>query len=151
MESDVTDCIVTTTKSGWNRPDTVEGGKRMRSHRAAWIRAYGAIPSGMCVCHKCDNPQCVNPEHLFLGSHTDNMRDMWAKGRARPHKYERGAKHPRPKAKLTEETAIYAMVRLLAGESQKSVAASFGVDQSCISHLWRGHTWSHCFQEGGLL
>ena len=147
----MSDCVVTTTKSGRNRPDTTIGGKRMRSHKAAWIRAYGPIPEGMCVCHKCDNPQCINPEHLFLGTHTDNMRDMWAKGRARPRKFETGASHPRSTAKLTEETAVYAMARLLAGERQKSVAAAFGVDQSCISNLWSGRTWSHCFQEGGQL
>ena len=127
-------------------------GRMVKAHRAAFMEHWGVdLPSRVHVLHECDNPLCVNPEHLFLGTHTDNMRDMWAKGRARPRKFETGSNHPRPMAKLTEETAIYAMARLLAGERQKSVAAAFGVDQSCISNLWSGRTWSHCFQEGGQL
>lgn len=53
-------------------------------HRVMWAHANGPIPLGMYVCHKCDNPRCVNPEHLFVGSAGDNQRDMARKGRARP-------------------------------------------------------------------
>ena len=56
-------------------------GKRYRAHRAAWIMAHGPIPDGMMVCHRCDNPPCCNPEHLFLGSAKDNAEDMVSKGR----------------------------------------------------------------------
>lgn len=58
-------------------------GKAIGAHRAAWVRANGAIPSGMVVCHKCDNGLCVNVEHLFLGSMADNMKDCIKKGRFR--------------------------------------------------------------------
>jgi hypothetical protein len=58
-------------------------GKTYLAHRFAWLANNAEIPDGMCVCHKCDNRKCINPEHLFLGTRTDNMRDMIAKGRQR--------------------------------------------------------------------
>lgn len=65
---------------GWDGERYVE----MRAHRAAWSLANAQpVPEGMSVMHSCDNPICVNPDHLSLGTHTDNVRDMWAKGRAR--------------------------------------------------------------------
>lgn len=57
------------------------------AHRHSWELANGPIPAGMYVCHRCDNPRCVRPDHLFLGTHQDNVTDMMAKGR---HRYERG-------------------------------------------------------------
>jgi len=97
----------------------------------------------MFVCHKCDNPGCVNLDHLFLGTPQDNARDMIAKGRANMTRVHQG--HRNPRAKLTEETAIAAMARLLCGESQASVARGFGVGPTTITNLWSGRSWSHLF------
>jgi len=57
--------------------------RTMYAHRVVWCLRYGQPPNGMCILHRCDNPLCVNPDHLFLGTHADNMRDASAKGRAK--------------------------------------------------------------------
>ncbi len=97
----------------WNGASTVQGygqtvyeGKSILAHRLSWIIHFGEIPKGegfhgTCVLHKCDNPSCVNPDHLFLGSNQDNMDDMKRKGRQAWKKGE-----PRSNAKLKPEQEI---------------------------------------------
>lgn len=109
------------------------------THRVAWIIANGAIPEGMEVCHHCDNPPCCNAEHLFLGSHLDNMRDCKLKGR--------NTWTPRPGetnnlAKLTEEDVRE--IRALAGSmTYKEIASLFGVTRANVGFIINRKTWSH--------
>lgn len=110
------------------------------AHRASFFIATGIDPGDQCVCHKCDNPPCVNPDHLFLGSLADNNADMLAKGRAS------GGSFPgemAPWSKLTEDD-----VRIIRSEyafhgGGRKAAKRFGVTTSTISCIQRGKTWTH--------
>jgi hypothetical protein len=106
------------------------------AHRVSWVLAHGDIPDGMWVLHRCDNPPCVNPAHLFLGTRDDNMRDAMSKGRM-----ARGSRAGR--AKLTESDVR--VMRALRGEgwTQVRLAERFGICQSEVSNVLRGATWRH--------
>jgi hypothetical protein len=97
------------------------------AHRASWEIFNGSIPDGLFVCHHCDNPSCVNPEHLFLGTPCDNMRDMAQKGRGRKPviKVKKGVY-----LKLTDD-----QIRLIRQDVRtlSEIAKDYAVDQSTIS------------------
>lgn len=121
-----------------------------RAHRASWIIATGEDPGKLCVLHRCDNPRCVRPEHLFLGTRTDNARDRESKrrslvGEALPH------------AKLTPEI-VRAMraryVKTLSGfgygskgavqpDGLSAIAAAFGVSRATVHLAVTRRTWRH--------
>jgi hypothetical protein len=96
--------------------------------------AYGDVPDGLYVCHKCDNRSCVNPEHLFLGTQADNIADCKHKGRAAI--YDR---HGR--AKLSREQAIEAVLERRAGVRLKDLAEKYGLSLSGIARVCRGEYW----------
>lgn len=112
---------------------TWRAGRQQGAHRVAYEVFVGPIPKGMLVCHHCDNPACVNPEHLFLGTPAQNSGDMREKGRS-----VRG--EGRHNAKLTEELVL--QIRGASG-SQRSIAARFGVSQSRVSLIKNQKTWAH--------
>lgn len=99
--------------------------KQMFAHRLAWQRAYGPIPEGLHVCHHCDTPACVNPNHLFIGSDADNQRDKTLKGRQ-----PKGATHYATKLTDAQLIAIRNDLR-----PQHQIAAEYGITQGHVSDI----------------
>jgi hypothetical protein len=115
------------------------GRGKVLAHRHAWEITNGPIPDGLDVLHRCDNPPCVRPDHLFLGTHTDNMRDMFTKGRRAT---KRGTSHPN--ARMTEEDVRWAKAEYAKGGTTiKHLAASLGVSKSTLRVAIRGIRWQH--------
>ncbi|AUR85686.1 homeodomain-like protein [Vibrio phage 1.079.O._10N.286.45.E9] len=114
-------------------------GKTMLYHRASFELHVGKIPDGMMVCHKCDNPRCVNPIHLFIGTAKDNMDDKIAKGRHVGAK--KGSNHHG--AKLVEWQVKEIKNLLNTGESQYKIAEMYGVSQTSINNIKTGKRWKY--------
>lgn len=104
--------------------------KSWLAHHVAWILTFGPIPKGLLVCHKCDNPSCVNPYHLFIGTQADNIQDAVRKGRMN--------------TKLTEEDVLdirkwYAE----GGWTRQELADAFDISRSQVSRIIFRKQWSH--------
>lgn len=108
------------------------------AHRVSYALYYGQSPGEMLVCHKCDNPMCVNPTHLFLGTVADNTADMVTKGRAR-NGDQRGERNGC--AKLSAESVSEIRKLISAGRKNTWIAARYGVTHQLISRIRRGHAW----------
>lgn len=111
--------------------------RQLLAHRFADQSVRGPIPRGVNVLHRCDNPKCVNPRHLWRGTHQENMADKIAKGRQRSGKVW-GEKHH--KAKLTEADVRHIRARV---ESVSAAAAKFGVSKFTINNIRSGKGWAH--------
>ena len=136
------------------------------AHRVSWVIHNGAIRNNLCVLHRCDNPSCVRPSHLFLGTRTDNAIDRVRKGRSacgdthssrtHPERVARGLRHgsrTHPErvacgericsSKLTESAVVEILALKHSGVRAKVVAQGFGVHSGSIYYLWAGKTWKH--------
>ena len=112
-------------------------GRHMRAHRVAWFVMVGKIPKGMHVCHVCDVPLCVNPSHLWVGDHEQNMKDMVRKGRHRSNPL-RG--HLATNAKLREVDIIPIGIE---PRFHKEIAKDYGVSAGLISRVKTRRAWAH--------
>lgn len=110
-------------------------GRGVMAHRSVWTLVNGPIPDGLCVLHKCDRPQCVNPAHLFLGTKTDNNTDMQMKGRS-----ARGQKNGM--CKLTPLVVSEIRRRRRDGETCVAIANSVGVSNQLVSRIARQEAWA---------
>lgn len=120
--------------SGYGRINLGERGAGVeRAHRVSWTIQNGYIKDGLCVLHKCDNPKCVNPSHLFLGTKGDNYADMRKKGRAKNPPTHIGDAHPN--AKLTSEQI--SQIRLM-NKSALELASIYNVSRKTIYSILRG-------------
>lgn len=129
---------------GMVRPDGYgaarHNGKEHGAHRVAWMLFRGKIRTGIVVCHKCDVRACVNPEHLFLGTAAENVRDMAEKGRC-----PRGEKHG--SARLTAEQVT--RIKTMLAEDRMymtEIAREFGVSPTTIRAIKVGKTWKDAFE-----
>lgn len=109
--------------------------KRVLAHRYSYEKFNGEIPSGLCVCHKCDVPSCINPDHLWLGTHAQNMSDRNKKGRARGGS---NCGEKSPASKLTEPLVIE--IFQFKG-SVNEASKKFGIAKSHVSRIRSGKSW----------
>lgn len=113
-------------------------GTPVQAHRFAWSFVNGEIPEGMVIRHTCDNPSCVNPSHLLLGTHKDNVADKYAR-----HRNHSQIGSDNNCSKLTEADVVEIKYRLSEGEKQKDVAKVFGITQCQVSNIATGKQWGH--------
>lgn len=121
------------------------------AHRLSWILANGqSIEQGLYVCHRCDNPPCINPAHLFLGTALDNVRDAISKGRMRPAGGHAGGDYSHMargeasgKSKLTEAKVREARVLRAEGWTVQRIADHLEVGRTTVTQVLKGMTWRH--------
>lgn len=135
IKDEVTNCWTWTGSTNGRYGHTYVDGVRWFVHRAAFKFLKGIDPKNMLVCHKCDNPLCINPDHLFLGTHKDNTADMIAKGRGKLYLYK-GVNHSW--AKFDEKTVKLIREAGEAGLSRASIARYFKVSPTTISNISLG-------------
>jgi hypothetical protein len=134
-----TECWIWTAgknKNGYGK--TTLHGKDIGAHRLSWIIAFGEIPDNLHVLHKCDNPSCVNPGHLFLGTNADNSRDRAQKGR---NPFQNGEANPYCKLSCSDVLEIRRLSKL--GVPQGEIARRYNIKQTNVSCIILRKTWRH--------
>lgn len=114
------------------------GGKKQRSNRVMWLLIHGEIPDNLFVLHHCDNPKCVNIDHLWLGTHLDNMAD-----RNKKNRQAHTVGNMNNSAKLTEKDVKEIRLLLRSGIFQETIAKEFNVTQQLISRIRNKKAWKH--------
>lgn len=121
---------------------TVNGRQHIYAHRLSWILTCGQIPFGMQVLHRCDNPPCCNPQHLFLGTQADNMHDMKLKGRRMGVKsMPKGMQYYR--TTLSDKNIKDIRQRATVGESLFSISRGFNLTAGAIWRITKRKNWKH--------
>lgn len=114
-------------------------GKNWQAHRLSWVLHRGQIPDGWCVCHRCDNPPCVNPEHLFLGTMADNTADRQSKGRQARNRGEQAGG-----VRLTWSIANEVRRLAAGGMSQADIHRALSLSRQQVSRIVRKERWVEC-------
>ena len=120
-------------------------GKLLSAHRIIYEEEKGSIPEGLLVLHSCDNRECINPDHLRIGTYKDNLEDVRRRyglshiGKNSKPPVMRGSKNPI--SKLKEKDVLDIRKKVLLGETQKSLAEYYGVSRPTISRIISGHKW----------
>lgn len=133
----------------WNGKKRSDGAPVMvKAHRWTYEQFIGSVPDGSNVCHRCDNPPCVNPAHLFIGTQGDNIADMMTKGRhggwSEVPSERRARGEVNAAAKLTETQVLEIRSRYAnGGVSQQALADEYGVHQTIVSAIVRRKVWTH--------
>lgn len=137
-----------TLRGGYGRFDTE--GRHLRAHRVAYLTFRGPIPGGTLVCHSCDNPPCVNPAHLWLGTNHENILDALAKGRhknrvnlPRPEQQNLAIGERNGSAVLTQGQVVELRLMAAGGMQFKLLAKEFGVCPSTIADIVHRRKWKH--------
>jgi len=125
----------------------------MTAHKFSYSYFYGDVPAGMAVCHKCDNKQCVNPNHLFLGTQNDNMQDMKMKGRSakgnkssthlHPEIVKRGEAHSEAKTNNAQVLEIRRLFDAGIIRNYCELARKFNMSETNARSIVKRHTWKH--------